>query len=241
MIRTNWQAELAESRAKLLRRASASAVRPGLDDKVLVSWNGLMIAALAQAGSVLGEPRYVAAAAKAADFVLTRMRRADGRLLHTYRDGQARFDAYLDDYACLANALVTLYEATFDERWIDEAVRLADIDAGPISADHEQGGFFFTADDHETLVARPKDVQDSSTPSATAMAATVLVRLGKLTGRSDYLTAADETLTFICGFDGAASDGRWADAIGTRLPPGSHARTGAARRHGHAAACGRSQ
>ena len=121
------------------------------------------------------------------------MRREDGRLLHTCRGGNARFEAYLDDYACLADALVSLYEADFDERWIDEAVSLADVMLARF-ADPAAGGFFFTADDHETLVARPKDIQDSSTPSATAMAVMALLRLGKLTGRTDYLESAERTL-----------------------------------------------
>jgi uncharacterized protein YyaL (SSP411 family) len=185
-------AELADSRARLLA-ARARRIAPGLDDKILVSWNGLAIAAMAQAGSALAEPRYVELGAKAARFILTSMRRDDGRLLHSFRQGQARFDAYLDDYACLADALVTLYEADFDERWISEAVKLADIMLARF-ADREQSGFFYTADDHETLVARPKDMQDSSTPSASAMAAMALLRLGKLCGRNDYLAAAEQTL-----------------------------------------------
>ena len=185
-------AELADCRASLLATRSKR-IAPRLDDKVLVSWNGLAIAALAQAGIALGEPRYTDAAAKAARFILATMRREDGRLYHTYRDGRARFDAYLDDYACLADALVTLYEADFDETWIDEATKIADVILKHFT-DRDRGGFFYTADDHETLVARPKDVQDSSTPSATAMAVTALARLGKLTGRTDYLEAADATL-----------------------------------------------
>ncbi|MBI2823836.1 MAG: thioredoxin domain-containing protein [Planctomycetia bacterium] len=185
-------AELAEDRRKLLA-ARTSRVAPGLDDKVLVSWNGLAIAALAQAGGVLREPRYVAQAAKAARFILVRMRTPDGRLLHSYRAGQARFDAYLDDYACLADALVTLYEAEFDESWIDEAIALADAILARF-ADAHAGGFFYTAHDHEALIARPKDLQDSSLPSGTAMAVTVLLRLGKLCGRTDYLEAAERTL-----------------------------------------------
>jgi uncharacterized protein YyaL (SSP411 family) len=99
----------------------------------------------------------------------------------------------LDDYAYLANALVTLYEATFDERWIDEAVRLVDI-LRERFAGGEDGGFFFTADDHEPLIARNKDFLDQSVPSGNAMAATALVRLAKLTGRSDFLDAAERTL-----------------------------------------------
>jgi uncharacterized protein len=140
----------------------------------------------------LNEPRYVAAAVKAADFILRELRRPDGRLLHTWRAGKAKYDAYLDDYAALANALASLYEATFDERYIDEAVRLVEIMLAHF-IDSAAGGFFYTADDHEQLIARHKDTQDSSVPSGNALAATMLVRLGKLTGRGEYLTAAEKT------------------------------------------------
>ena len=167
--------------------------QPGLDDKVLVSWNALAIDALALAAGACDEPRYLAAAAKAAEFLRDHLRREDGRLLHGWRQGQARHDAYLDDYAYLANALVTLYEAGGDERWIDEAVRLAETMLTHF-ADVEHGGFFFTADDHEALIVRHKDAQDASVPSGNAMAATTLLRLGKLTGRADFLEAAERTL-----------------------------------------------
>jgi uncharacterized protein YyaL (SSP411 family) len=145
---------------------------------------------------VLEEPRYLQAAEEAADFILKSMRRPNGRLLHSWRNGQAKFDAYLDDYACLGNALMTLYEATFDEHWIDEAVRLADVILAHFA--DAAGGFFFTSDDHEQLIARHKDAHDSSVPSGNAMAATMLLRLGKLCGRTDFLSAAEKTLqTFV--------------------------------------------
>ena len=115
--------ELAESRAKLFV-AREPRIHPAKDDKVIVAWNGLMIDAMARAGAVLGEPRYIDAAVKAADFLLTTLRRKDGRLLHTWRHGQAKLDAYLDDYTNLANGLVSLYEATFDARHLDVAVSL---------------------------------------------------------------------------------------------------------------------
>ena len=185
-------AELSESRARLLEVRNRR-VWPGLDDKVLVSWNGLMIDAFAYAAAALDEPRYLDAARKAADFILTKMRRPDGRLLHAWRAGQAKFDAYLDDYACLANALVTLYESSWEERWIDAAAELADVLLDQF-ADAEAGGFFFTAADHEKLISRQKDVQDSSVPSGNSMAATLLLRLGRLAGRTDYLDAAERTL-----------------------------------------------
>jgi uncharacterized protein len=191
------RAELAVGRTKLLNVRDAR-VRPGRDDKVLVAWNGLMIDALARAAGALNEPRYLAAAVKAADFILRDMRRDDGRLLHTWRAGTAKYDAYLDDYAAIANALVSLYEATFDERCIDEAVRLVEIMLKHF-VDASGGGFFYTADDHEQLIARHKDIQDSSVPSGNALAATVLVRLGKLTGRTQYLEAAEKTFRMAAG------------------------------------------
>jgi uncharacterized protein YyaL (SSP411 family) len=180
--------ELSESIPKLLI-ARDKRVRPGKDDKILVSWNALLIDALARAGAILELPPYLAAATKACNFVLTSMSRPDGCLLHTWRHGAAKLDAYLDDYAYLANALVTLYEATFDACWIDEAVRLADLMRKHFE-DQQNGGFFFTADDHEQLIARNKDFHDASVPSGNGMAATALIRLGKLTGRTDYLESA---------------------------------------------------
>jgi hypothetical protein len=186
------QGELAASRAKLLA-ARAKRIAPGLDDKVLVAWNGLMIDALAQAAGVLDEPRYLAAAQRAAGFLLSNLRRSDGRLLHSWRHGNARLDAYLDDYACLANALVTLYEADFDERWIEEAIALVDVMLRKF-ADEERGGFYFTASDHEVLITRQKDFYDNAVPSGNSVAALVLLRLGKLTGRGEYVRAAERTL-----------------------------------------------
>jgi hypothetical protein len=186
--RDELTAELAESRARLLA-AREERVRPGKDDKILVSWNALMIDALARAGVIVDEPRYTAAAVRAARFVLEQVSRADGRLLHTWRHGKAKLAAYLDDYAYFVNALVTLYETTFYERWIDEAVRLADLMRLHFE-DRENGGFFFTADDHEVLIARNKDFHDASVPSGNGMAATALIRLGKLTGSADYLESA---------------------------------------------------
>ena len=147
-------AELEASRQKLYA-ARQQRIAPGLDDKVLVGWNGLMIDSLASAAGVLNEPRYLDAATRAADFLLTNLRREDGRLLHTWRHGEAKLDAYLDDYACLVQALITLYETSFAERWIDEAVQLAQIILGQFN-DGPQGGFFYTASDHERLIARAK-------------------------------------------------------------------------------------
>jgi uncharacterized protein YyaL (SSP411 family) len=185
--------ELAESRALLLA-ARGKRIWPGRDDKILASWNGLMIDAFALAGGVLREERYLDAARKAADFLLSKLRKDDGRLLHSFCAGEAKFDAYLDDYTHLANALVTLYESSFDERWIDEAVKLVEIMRGQF-ADQHPGGFFYTAADHEELIARNKDVQDGSVPSGNGMAAMVLARLGKLLGNTQYLVEAEQTMS----------------------------------------------
>ncbi len=185
-------AELDESRRKLFVEREKR-VRPGRDDKIIVAWNGLMIGTLARAGAALDEARYVAAAKKAADFILERVRGNDGQLLHTWRAGRAKLDAYLDDYAALAEALISVYEATFEERYLQESTRLLDVVLAKF-ADPASGGFFFTAADHEPLIARTKELTDSSTPSGNALAATALLRLGKFLGRREYLDAAEATL-----------------------------------------------
>ncbi len=186
------EADIAADRLRLLD-ARANRIRPGLDDKVLVSWNGLAIDALARAGAMLDEPRYRAAAAKAADFLLIALRDERGRLMHCWRAGQAKHDAFLDDYASLANALVALFETQTEARWLDEACTLADAILARF-ADAEAGGFFYTAIDHEPLIARKKDLWDSPLPSSTGLAATALLRLARHTGRDDYRRAAEDAL-----------------------------------------------
>jgi uncharacterized protein len=188
-------AELAASRAVLLA-AREKRIPPGKDAKVLVSWNGLMIAALAPAGRLLQEPRYLDAARSAAAFILGRMRGADGRLLHTYKDGRATLNAYLDDYACLIDGLTRLYEATGEPRWLDAALDLARVLIDEFR-DPEHGGFFFTGKSHEVLIARQKDLFDNATPSGNGMAATALVRLAAITGRDDLDRAGREALELV--------------------------------------------
>jgi len=213
------RAELAESRKKLWE-AREKRIRPGLDDKVLVSWNALMIDSLARAAGVLGEPGYLAAAQRAAGFIKTEMRRDDGRLLHSWRQGQARHAAYLDDYGYLINALVSLYEADFDESWIAWAVQLAETVLEHF-ADEAAGGFFFTADDHEQLIARTKDLNDSSVPSASGMAATALFRLSALTGEQRYGDAARQTAESAAGLlsQSPAAAGQLLIALDMQLGP----------------------
>jgi uncharacterized protein len=185
-------AELAEDRAKLLAVRDRR-VPPAKDTKVLVSWNGLMIAALAVAGRALKDSPYLDAAARAAGFILDTMRGEDGRLLHTSRDGKAKLNAYLDDYANLIDGLTRLYETTGEPRWIDAALDLSQVMIDEF-ADVEQGGFYYTGRSHEALIARTKDLFDNATPSGNAMAATALVRLGALTGRDDLRQAGRRAL-----------------------------------------------
>jgi uncharacterized protein YyaL (SSP411 family) len=171
-------------RARLLE-ARGGRTRPGLDDKRLTSWNALMICALADAGATLDEPRYLDAAVGCAEFLLGEMRDAQGRLLRTYNDGQARIGAYLEDHAFLLEALLALFEATCQERWFAEAVALADTLIARF-ADPEHGGFFSTASDGDQLIVRRKDLEDSPIPSGASSAAMGLLRLAQLTGEDEY-------------------------------------------------------
>ena len=158
---------------------------PGLDDKRLCSWNALMIAALADAGAALGRDDYLDAATASAEFVWSELRDDDGRLLRTWKDGEARLNAYLEDHAYLVEALVTLYQASFDVRWFDAARETAETMIERF-ADPDRGGFFTTADDHEELIARRKDVDDHPIPSGNSSAALGLLRLAALTGERRY-------------------------------------------------------
>jgi len=176
-------AELDRWRRALLD-ARSRRVWPGLDDKRLAAWNGLMISALAEAGAALERPDYVAAAADCARFVLEDMR-PDGRLRRTWKDGRARLNAYLEDHAFLLEGLLALYEASFDPRWFAAACELAD-ELIERFADSEAGGFFETSSDHEQLVARRKDLEDHPIPSGNASAALGLLRLAALTGEAPY-------------------------------------------------------
>jgi len=153
----------------------------------------LAIDALARAGAAFHEPRYTAAAGAAAEFLLTHLRRDAGRLLHYWRDGRAKHDAYLDDDAGLACALVSLYEAGGLSAWLDQAIGLADEILARF-ADREHGGFFFTAADHEPLLVRKKDAIDSPVPSGNGLAAMLFLRLHAICRRDDYRAAAHATL-----------------------------------------------
>jgi uncharacterized protein len=179
-----------------LREVRAGRVWPGLDDKRLTSWNALMISALAEAGAVLERADYVDAAGRCADFVLGSLRDGEGRLLRTWKDGEARLNAYLEDHAYLLEALLTLYESSFDPRWFGEARALADTMIERFG-DEENGGFFETSTDHERLLARRKDLEDHPIPSGNASAAYGLLRLAALTGEHAYEQRAVSVLRLL--------------------------------------------
>jgi uncharacterized protein YyaL (SSP411 family) len=190
-------AQLAADRARLLEIRNRR-VWPHLDDKVLASWNGLMIGSLAHAGQYLEEPRYTEAAERAAGFLLAEMRK-HGRLLRSYRDGKATLNAYLDDYAFLASGLLDLYGATDNPKYLTEARSLVEVLIDHFF-DAARGGFFFVADDHEDLLTRSKDPLDRAVPSGNGIAACVLIRLSEFTGETRYWELAGETIEAFSGF-----------------------------------------
>ncbi|MEZ6063329.1 MAG: thioredoxin domain-containing protein [Planctomycetaceae bacterium] len=169
---------------------------PGTDDKIITAWNGMMISGMSLASRVLGEPRYWKAAGRAADDILQNLRADDGRLFHTARHGRPSIRAFADDYACLIDGLVELYQATFDESRIDQGAELADLLLADFF-DESSGGFFYTAETQSTPITRIRDSQDGATPSANSMAATALLKLSVLTGRSQYRDAAESTLKML--------------------------------------------
>ncbi|MBC8364067.1 MAG: thioredoxin domain-containing protein [Actinobacteria bacterium] len=172
-------------------------VRPGLDDKVLTEWNGLMLATLAEAASATGRDDWLEAARQNAEFLLGNLRNADGRWMRSWQsEVGARHLGYAADHAAMVDALTRLGEATGEARWIDEAVRSADL-LIDLFTDRVNGGFFTTGDDAEKLVTRPKDVMDNAQPSANSLAAAALLRLGALTGDQRYTDAAETVLRLL--------------------------------------------
>jgi uncharacterized protein YyaL (SSP411 family) len=172
-------------------------VRPGRDEKVLAAWNGLMLRAFAFAARVLEREDYRRIAEKSASFLLEKLH-VDGRLRRSYKDGRARFNGYLEDYACVADGLLALYEATFQTRWLAEAGALAD-DILELFWDDERGVFYDTAVDHEELVTRPRDIYDSAAPSGNSVAVDMLLKLSVLLDREDYRRHAETVLEGLSG------------------------------------------
>ncbi|MEJ2105922.1 MAG: thioredoxin domain-containing protein [Acidiferrobacteraceae bacterium] len=187
---------ITSGRAKLLGERS-NRVAPARDEKVLTSWNGLMIHGMARAGRVLDRRDFIDSAMQALDFVRANLWQ-DGRLLASAKDGKAHLNAYLDDYAFLALGVLELLQARWRDEDLEFAQALADAMLNHFE-DGKVGGFFFTSDDHETLVYRPKPVSDEAVPSGNGIAALVLLRLGHLLGETRYLVAAERTLHALMG------------------------------------------
>ena len=182
---------VAEARQRLFQEREKR-VKPFRDEKILVSWNGLMLSGLAEAMDVSPNPLYLKAAEKTVNFIFTRMRR-DGLLLHTYKDGQAKFPGYLDDYAFLGVGLLDLYEATLDRSLLERAGQIAEAMIREFW-DEIDGGFFYTGKSHEQLISRTKPAFDSSVPSGNSLATQLLLRLYHYTGKEDYLKRAEKVL-----------------------------------------------
>lgn len=183
-----------ESSRKKLYEARQKRIPPGLDDKILASWNGLMIGALAEGARILSDLNYLAAAERAADFILKTLRTSDGRRLRTYRAGKAHLNAYLDDYAYLCEGLIDLYEAGGAVRYLTEAAELAERILNDFGAE-EEGGFYNTSRDHERLILRHREGYDGATPNANASAAMALARLSFHLNREDLRKTAAAAMT----------------------------------------------
>jgi len=185
-------ASLNESKRKLFDLREQR-VKPDRDEKILTAWNGLMMASFAEAGVILNRPDYTNAARRNAEFVLSNLRR-DGALLRTWKDGVAKFNAYLEDYAFLVEGLVTLFETTGEFRWLKESLALTGLMIEEFW-DDESSGFYFTGKSHENLIVRSKDYFDNATPSGNSVAALVLLRLATLTNNDRYRNLAIATLS----------------------------------------------
>src|SRR5919112_5976198 len=183
-------------RAKLFA-VRGERVRPGRDEKVLAAWNGLMLRSFALAARVTGREDYLEAAVKNATFVLEKLKE-DGRIHRSYKDGRARFNGYLEDYAMVADGLVGLYEATFETRWLVEADALMDA-VSELFWDEEKRVFYDTTADHEELVTRPRDIYDNAAPSGTSVATEVLLELALFLDRNDYRQRAEDVLQELAG------------------------------------------
>ncbi|SDF12271.1 thioredoxin domain-containing protein, partial [Sporomusa acidovorans] len=184
------EAKMTAAREKLYR-VRERRVHPFKDDKVLTAWNGLMIAALAKAAKVLQRQDYLQAAERAVEFVFAKLTAEDGkRLLARYREGDAAYKGYLDDYAFMLWGLLEVYEATFKPEYLRQALRLSN-DCKELFWDQEQGGFFFTGKDNEELLQRPKEIYDGAMPSGNSVAALALLKLARLTDNNEYITAVE--------------------------------------------------
>jgi uncharacterized protein len=215
-------------------------VRPGRDEKILAAWNGLMLRSFALAARVTAREDYLEAAVKNATFILEKLKE-DGRIHRSYKDGRARFNGYLEDYAMVADGLVGLYEATFETRWLVEADALMDA-VSELFWDEEKRVFYDTPADHEELVTRPRDIYDNAAPSGTSVATEVLLKLALFLDRNDYSQRARDVLRelaggmekvpggfgrLLCALDFSASEPREVAIVGDQRSPDTRALLGA--------------
>jgi uncharacterized protein YyaL (SSP411 family) len=182
---------IAECRKKLLAERNKR-VKPARDDKVLASWNGLMLSSISEAARILGRGDYLNTAEKNAEFVLNNMVR-EGKLLHVWKDGIAKINGYLEDYAFLVDGLIELYQSTFNPKWLAEAQNLANVIIDHFE-DKNDGGYYDTSDDHEQLIARPKSYFDSAVPSGGSVAVQVMLKLFAYTGDTMFSKSAEKAL-----------------------------------------------
>ena len=189
---SDLEALLADGKQKLFE-AREKRIKPGLDDKILTSWNGIMIRGMAMGYQLTGKPEYLEACEKSAEFVLTVLSQDNGLLLRTYRDGKSHLNAYLEDYSYFIAGLIALYEASFEPRWLTEAERLAHIMIDQFG-DDAGDGFFFTGKAHETLIVQSKSAYDGATPSGASLAIHSLLRLSKHLDNPEFHDKAVETL-----------------------------------------------
>ncbi|MGH8004236.1 MAG: thioredoxin domain-containing protein [Limisphaerales bacterium] len=192
-LRTRWQTALQKLFAERKKR-----VHPHKDDKILTDWNGLMIAAFARGAQVLDEPQYALAAKRAADFVLKTLRDGRGRLLKRYRDGEAALDGQLDDYAFMVWGLIELYEASFEVRFLEEALKLNEAMLTHFW-DKQNGGFYFQPDDGEKQIVRTREISDGALPSGNSVAALNLLRLARMTGQTELEQLASKLMQSFAG------------------------------------------
>ncbi|MGC9326636.1 MAG: thioredoxin domain-containing protein, partial [Candidatus Hinthialibacter sp.] len=188
---SRFQEIIHEAKIQLFQ-AREKRIKPERDEKMLADWNGLMISAMAFAGNVFCESKYTAAAEQAADFVLQRMQK-DGQILHAYKDSRAQINGFLSDYSFLIQGLLDVYEASRDPRWLEEGLRLSQTMIDQFW-DDEGGAFFFTANDHETLIARSKNPMDNAAPSGNSIAVLCLLRIAAMTGNEAYRRKAEESI-----------------------------------------------
>jgi hypothetical protein len=199
-----------------IRQARA---KPGRDEKTLTAWNGLMLRSFAEAANVLHREDYRRIAARNAEFISSTLY-SEGRLHRSFKNGRARLNAYLEDYACLVDGLISTYEATFDPRWIHAAQELSGLMVERF-LDSNEGGFYFTSNDHESLIHRPKDFYDNATPSGNSVAVVALLRLWKLTGVQRWAGHAIATLESMAGLmpNHPAAFAHWLCALDFYLGP----------------------